>query len=239
LLANWKPDHASQEVVAGKLKGTRFLSSSIKEYWVLEAMRPIERFCANTSLTPNAISLIGFGLTVVAAICLATDHLVWGGWFVIWSGCCDFLDGRIARIKGMQSQSGAFLDSVLDRYMDFAALIGLAIYFSDTVWVYFVYLALLGTSTTPYIKAKSESLGIESSGGEMQRPERIVILGVGALLSGYMMCLTYPFLNKGSELPPYLLILGVIVVAYASNKVALERFLQTFRLLQANDSKSK
>lgn len=222
-------------MVAGKLKGTRFLSTSIKEYWVLELMRPIERFCATTSLSPNAISLIGFGLTLAAAVCLASGHLVFGGWLVIWSGCCDFLDGRIARIKGLQSDSGAFLDSVLDRYMDFATLMGLAIYFSGSVWIYAVYLALLGASTTPYIKAKSESLGIPSSGGEMQRPERIVILGLGAMFSGYMMCLSYPFVEKNTEMPPYFLILAVVTVAIASNKVSLERFFQTFNRLKVSD----
>lgn len=223
----------SQAVVAGKLKGTRFLSSSIKEYWVLELMQPVEKFLQRTTLTPNHISFAGFSLTVIASICLATNHLIWGGWLVIWAGCCDFLDGRLARLKNLSSESGAFLDSVLDRYMDFAVLIGLAILFQDSFWLYVVYFALLGSVTTPYIKSKAESLGIECSGGEMQRPERVVLLGVGAMLSGYLNCISYPFLNLGQEWQPVLLQVALVVVAIASNQAAFGRFRHTYELLKS------
>lgn len=233
------PDFKSDSVVDGKLKGTRFLSGSVKEFWVLELMQPIESFCRRTSLTPNQISFLGFLLTLIAAFMLATNHLVWGGWFMIFAGCCDFLDGRIARMKGLQTESGAFFDSVLDRYMDFAVLAALAFLFSGS-WIQVVVLAsLLGSTATPYIKAKSESLGISASGGEMQRPERIVILGVGAMLSGYASCLSYPFFDKGEELPPYFLIAGLCVVAVASNLAALQRFFSTFRALKERDRASR
>jgi phosphatidylglycerophosphate synthase len=234
-------DHlsSSEQVVAGKLKGSIFLSSSIKEFWVLELMRPIEVFCSRSSLTPNQISLIGLGLTVLAGLFFASGHLAWGGWMMISAGCCDFLDGRIARIKGLQSASGAFLDSVLDRYMDFAVLAGLLFYFQHSWVAFVVLLALLGTTTTPYMRAKSESLGIESSGGEMQRPERIVIIGVSALLSGFMMCLTYPFVPAGQALFPWLLVLGLCVVALGSNYSAWGRFRSTFLALKKMDHSNK
>lgn len=223
----------SKDVVQDKLKGTRFLSTSVKEFWVLELMQPVERFCARTKLTPNQISIAGFVLTVLGSVCLATNHLIFGGWLVIWAGCCDFLDGRIARIKNLSSPSGAFFDSVLDRYMDFAVLMALAILFKDSWVLYVVYAAFLGSVTTPYIKAKSESLGIPSTGGDMQRPERVVVLSLGAMLSGYLNSMTYPFLEAKNELPPYLLIFAIFVVAYASNKAAWGRFWHTFRKLQS------
>ncbi len=222
----------SKDVVQDKLKGTRFLSSSVKEFWVLEFMRPIEKFCSQTRLTPNHISIIGFALTILGSVLLATDHLILGGWIVIWAGCCDFLDGRIARLKNLSSPAGAFFDSVLDRYMDFAVLVGLALLFRDSWVLYVVYAAFLGSVTTPYIKAKSESLGIPSSGGDMQRPERVVVIAVGAMLSGFMNCLSYPFLEVGEERPPYILIFSVFVVAYASNKASWGRFWHTFKQLQ-------
>jgi len=223
----------SQKVVAGKLKGTRFLSSSIKEYWVLELMQPVEKFLQGTSLTPNHISYLGFSLTLIAGICLATDHLIWGGWLVIWAGCCDFLDGRLARLKNLSSEAGAFLDSCLDRYMDFAVLIGLAVLFHNSWWLYVVYFALLGSVTTPYIKAKAESLGIECVGGEMQRPERVVLLGVGAMLSGYLNCISYPFLKIHDEWPPVLLQIALVIVAIASNQAAWGRFRHTYVILKS------
>jgi len=230
-------DRASDEVVAGKLKGSAFLSKSVKEFWVLELMKPVEGFCARTTLTPNMISTIGFGFTMIAAYLIATNHLIFGGWMIIWAGCCDFLDGRIARIKNLQTQSGAFYDSVLDRYMDFAVFAGLAYLFRDSPWQSVVFVALLGAMTTPYIKAKSESLGIDASGGEMQRPERIVVIGVGALLSGYLTCMAYPWRDVREDLPPYILYGSLLIVAVASNKAAFGRFWSTFQKLQEIDKR--
>jgi CDP-diacylglycerol--glycerol-3-phosphate 3-phosphatidyltransferase len=229
-------DAADSSVVAGKLKGSKFLSAAAKEVWVLEIMRPVEDFFIRARIHPNTISILGFFLTLIASVMLATNHLIWGGWLIVLSGCFDFLDGRVARRMNLTSSAGAFFDSVLDRYMDFAGLIALGILFRDQPWILcLVYLAILGSTATPYIRAKSEVLGIEGTGGEMQRPERVVLIGATAALSGYFQTLTYPFVSIGGELPPYLLIIGLALVALNSNKTALQRFLFTFRELKNRD----
>ncbi len=224
---------STQSITAEKLKGTRYVSSAVKEFWVLELMQPLERRLLKTSITPNMISFCGLALTCLSAVFLSQNALVWGGWFMILGGCCDFLDGRIARLKNLSSHSGAFLDSVLDRYMDFFVLAGLAVLFWNSWVVLLVWIALLGSTTTPYIKAKSESLGIACKGGEMQRPERIVLIGIGSLLSGYWECLLYPWLEINERPTPYPLILGLLAVAVASNKSAFDRFIQTYRVLDS------
>jgi hypothetical protein len=69
----------------------------------------------------------------------------------------------------------------------------------------------------------------------MQRPERVVLIGATATLSGYFQTLTYPFVSAGEELPPYFLIVGLALVALNSNKTALQRFYFTFRELKNRD----
>ena len=154
---------------------------------------------------------------------------------VIVAGCFDFFDGRVARRMNLSSLSGAFYDSVLDRYMDAAVLFALAYYFRHSWCAAIIYLAILGTTTTPYIRAKAESLGLQSSEGAMQRPERIVYIGLGSAFSGYWTVLFYPFQKVGEELPPYILIFAISIVAFMSNKAALQRFCSAFKTLKSKE----
>jgi phosphatidylglycerophosphate synthase len=166
---------------AGRLAGSVFVTGDAKDLWVNGIFRPIENFCVRRGFTPNQITWTGLFITLVASVFLAMGHFLIGGWLIILGGCCDFLDGRIARRLNLQTQSGAFFDSVLDRYMDAASLFALAYFFRNSWIDLIVYLALLGSVTTPYIRAKAESLGLKSDGGQMQRPERIAFIGVGSL----------------------------------------------------------
>lgn len=228
-----QPTLSSPDIDAGRLKGTGFLSDGIKDLWVHDIMRPVEEFCARRRITPNQITWVGFALTLLSALTIATDHLIWGGWLMIWGGCCDFLDGRIARRFNLQSESGAFFDSVLDRYMDSATLFALAYYFRDSWVSLLVFLAILGSATTPYIRAKAESLGLKSDGGQMQRPERIAYLGIGTLLSGFYICLMYPFMPADESSTPWFLILAIGIVAWSSNKVAIQRSRDAYNALKS------
>ena len=106
-----------------------------------------------------------------------------GGWLYLCSGACDFLDGRLARITGKSSASGAALDSILDRYSEAAMLIGLAWYYRES-WVLLPVLAFLaGSFLVPYVRARGEGLGLHLKVGLMQRPERVVVLGVAVVFS--------------------------------------------------------
>jgi CDP-diacylglycerol--glycerol-3-phosphate 3-phosphatidyltransferase len=236
LKPNQKNLDTSASIDAGRLRHSPFLSKSIVDWWVHEFMKPIEDLCVRYHITPNVLTTMGFLLTLVAAVLLATGHLIWGGWMVIIAGCFDFFDGRVARRMNLSSASGAFFDSVIDRYMDFATLLGLAFYFRNSPFLWVVYLALLGSATTPYIRAKAESLGMQSAEGAMQRPERIVYIGLGSALSGYMMILLYPFHEKGFEHPPYILYFSLSIVAIMSNRVAIQRFRSVYLSLKSTES---
>ena len=148
-------------------------------------------------LTPNAVTTIGLVLNIgVAALFIAgaekTDHgylsfVGWGGALILFAGIFDMLDGQVARIGKMSSKFGAFYDSVLDRYSEMFMFLGVCYflvahhYFLSSLFAFF---ALIGSMMVSYTRARAEGLGIECKGGLMQRPERVVIMGVSALACG-------------------------------------------------------
>ncbi len=103
---------------------------------------------------------------------------------ILLGGLCDSLDGNLARATGKATRSGALLDSVIDRYSEFVMFLGIAAYFI-TMKNYLIFavtfFALCGSIMVSYTRARAESLGFESKAGMMQRAERIVFLGAGAL----------------------------------------------------------
>lgn len=199
-------------------------------------MNPLEEFFVRHRIHPNTLSYTGLGLTILGAIFLAGGHLILGGWIVIFAGCFDFFDGRVARRTNQVTQQGSFLDSILDRYMDAAVFFGLAYYYREHWFLGVVLLAILGSTTTPYIRAKAESLGMKSAGGAMQRPERVLYLGLGSAFSGYMMVLSYPYVEKGLEPPALLQMAAVTLVAVFSNITSLQRLRAGYRELRSKSS---
>jgi hypothetical protein len=69
----------------------------------------------------------------------------------------------------------------------------------------------------------------------MQRPERVAYIGLGAAFSGYLMILAYPYHSPGQEISPWLLIVALSVVAFTSNRVAIERFWVTYKALKSRE----
>lgn len=223
---NLSTDHSSSEnarVDSDKLTHSVYLTANVKSWWVHEVMHPIESFFVRHQVHPNTITWMGVVFTGLASLLLAFDFLLLGGWFLFFAASFDFLDGRVARITGKVSASGSFLDSVLDRYTD-AFLLGAMIWlFRDSWMLMIVVLAFFGTMATPYVRAKAESLGLKASGGEMQRPERVLYIGAGAVLSGYFEYISYPFQPENWTCPPYFLMAAIAFIAVVSNKVAIER----------------
>ncbi|PIR22306.1 MAG: hypothetical protein COV44_08810 [Deltaproteobacteria bacterium CG11_big_fil_rev_8_21_14_0_20_45_16] len=228
-----RASESAKRINADGLKHSVLLTSGIKTWWVQDLWSPVESFFVRRRVSPNAITCIGLALTFVAGFLIATNHLISGGWMVFIAASFDFLDGRVARATGKQSTAGAFFDSCMDRYMDAAVLMGMAFLFRDSWVLIFVLAAFMGSATTPYIRAKAESLGIKCSGGAMQRPERVLYLGTGTIISGYYECLRYPFEVADWNSAKIPLILAIGFVAFVSNKVAIERFLETFKELQS------
>jgi CDP-diacylglycerol---glycerol-3-phosphate 3-phosphatidyltransferase len=151
------------------------------EYQALMRNRLIE-----SRLTPNAISLTGFALCVVAAVLVWEEMWILGGIAFIVGSVCDTLDGRYSRMSGKGSPFGAFLDSTLDRIEEGIVLCAVAAYFSregDELAVAATVLAVLASLMVSYTRARAEALGVECKVGIADRAVRVVILSAGLVFA--------------------------------------------------------
>lgn len=139
-------------------------------------------------IRPDTLTVTGLLISVAAAYALAYGYFGWAGLILIFAGLFDMLDGAVARISNRETAFGAFLDSVLDRYSDMIVLLGLTIYYgrNDRLpYVVLVGTVIMGTVLTSYARARAESLLPKCKVGFLERPERVVLLIIGAL-SGRM-----------------------------------------------------
>ncbi len=151
---------------------------------------PGARFLKALKLTPNAVTLLGFAVSVVAAYLVGSGWLLAGGVVFLLGGGLDLMDGALARLTGAESPFGALLDSVFDRLGEAALFLGLAIYglragFGDHYLLFFMtvlLLALIFSQGVSYLRARGEGLGVFTRAGVMTRPERVVLLGIGLLI---------------------------------------------------------
>ena len=130
-------------------------------------------------MSPNALSLVGFLLSLLAASQVALGHLLWGGLLVLLAGFVDLLDGAVARLGGKATPFGAVLDSALDRLSEAAVLLGLVVHFGGSSLVYLIYAVLVGSFLVSYIRARGEGLGLVMETGLFTRGERVVALALG------------------------------------------------------------
>jgi CDP-diacylglycerol--glycerol-3-phosphate 3-phosphatidyltransferase len=150
---------------------------------VRKIMGGIARGAIALRLTPNAITLLGLIPAILGGWAFAGGRVRLGGLFLLLSGIMDLLDGAVARVSGGESKGGALLDSTIDRYAEIAVYLGLALYYRESVWALTgVILALCGSLMVSYVKARAEGLGLTCDVGMLQRPERLVILMVGAFI---------------------------------------------------------
>jgi CDP-diacylglycerol---glycerol-3-phosphate 3-phosphatidyltransferase len=156
--------------------------TSAREYQAIMRNRLIE-----SRLTPNAISLTGFALCVLAAVLVWQEELLLGGLAFVIGSVCDTLDGRYSRMSGKGSAFGAFLDSTLDRIEEGIVLAAVAVIFSQDghdAAVGAVVIAVLASLMVSYTRARAEALGVECKVGIADRAVRVVILSAGLLLAG-------------------------------------------------------
>ena len=155
--------------------------STARDYQVLVRDRLIE-----SRLTPNAISITGLVLCVVAAVLVWQDEYFLGGLAFVVGSVCDTLDGRYSRMSGKGTAFGAFLDSTLDRIEEGIVLTAVAVQFSeggDELAVAAVVVAVLASLMVSYTRARAEALGVECKVGIADRAVRVVILSAGLLLA--------------------------------------------------------
>jgi len=178
--------------------------------------QPIVRLLSRTPLTPNAITWLGFIITIGAAVLIVTEHLLAAGVVVLVAGFFDLLDGALARVSGRVTRFGAILDSTLDRLSEAVLLLGLLAVFAREQQVGESILAgvtMLGSLMVSYVRARMEGLGIECKAGLFTRPERVVILALGLLLSQF----------------DHALIIALAIIAFFSYFTVVERMIYARR----------
>lgn len=160
-------------------------------------INPFVKGLIRIGLTPNAVTTIGLLLNIGVAVIFIfgaertnrgdLSFVGWGGALVLFAGLFDMLDGQVARLGNMSSKFGALYDSVLDRYSELILFLGICYYLVSHHYFLsslFAFIALMGSMMVSYTRARAEGLGIECKGGLMQRPERVITIGVCAIICG-------------------------------------------------------
>src|SRR6266542_1980610 len=185
------------------------------------AVRPLAEVLARAGVHANWLTYAGFVLNVAVAVLVTQGWLTLAGALFLLFNALDFLDGAVARAAGTAGAYGAFLDSVLDRYSEAVVFVGLIVWYAradDMIAVTVSALALAGSFMVSYCRARAEGLGLDCEVGLLQRPERIVVLGIGLMFSE----LTHPMV----------LVAVLIVLALLTNLTAVQRMRHVARLFQ-------
>ena len=190
-------------------------------------LNPVVDTLVRNRVHPNIISSFGFIVTLAGAILIFQRSIIAGVVVFLLGGMMDILDGRVARETGLASKFGSFYDSTLDRVSEIVVYFSLYAYFRPLPsfwWVgYVVILAMVGSLMVSYTRAKAEALGVDCKVGTMQRPERVVLLGVGGLLIP-----VFDLIAPEWRFAPLLLALGLIAVL--ANITALERIYSVYKV---------
>jgi len=177
----------------------------------------IGTFLNELGIRPNVITTAGLVGNILAGVMIAMGHLFWGGIIAMVTSPLDALDGTMARLRNESSRYGAFVDSVTDRYSEFALYSGLLVHFiingtwQDALLVFF---AAIGSILVSYIRAKAEALNYSANKGLITRVERYLVLIPGIILG-------FPRIS-------------LWILAILSNFTALQRFWYVRKQAKAN-----
>lgn len=171
---------------------------------------------AATGVHPNVLTFTGLVINLWAAVLFAAGRFPAAGGVMLLAGVFDMVDGRVARAQGRVTKFGAFFDSVIDRYSDLVLYLGLLVYYARInrfSYAVLVGVAMAGSVMVSYTRARAESLIPECKAGFWERPERIVLLILGAL---------------SNRMAPALWLLAI-----GPNITVLHRIIHTWREMQA------
>lgn len=178
----------------------------------------IVRGLALTKISPNFLTFIGLVINIVAALFFGyakgDDHwryFLYAGLVIIGAGVFDMVDGRVARATNQVTIFGAFFDSVIDRYSDVALFFGLLVYYARGERFFYVGLVafvMVSSVMVSYTRARAESLIGQCKVGFMERPERIVLVIIGALF------------EKWNAMAPVLWVLALISTITVIHRIA-------------------
>jgi CDP-diacylglycerol--glycerol-3-phosphate 3-phosphatidyltransferase len=194
---------------------------------------PLERLLIGR-VSPNVITASSLVLCGVTGAAVALGHLPGAVWLYAFAGMLDVLDGRLARLSNQDTPAGALFDSVSDRWGELFVFAGYVWFLHDSLWLLAVMSAIGGSMMVSYTRARAEGLGVELTGGVMQRAERIVLVAGGTLIAAWY----------GGDLETLSLvepILGVTMVlcGVASAGTAVHRWIVAYReLVRRHDAEA-
>jgi CDP-diacylglycerol--glycerol-3-phosphate 3-phosphatidyltransferase len=139
---------------------------------------------ALSRIHPNFLTFLGLVINIWAAVLFAGGHFLNAGYVLIGAGLFDMVDGRVARETNRVTRFGGFFDSVLDRYSDLAVLMGMLVYYASINRFFYIVLtalAMTGSVMVSYSRARAENAIPKCKVGFLERPERVVLLILGAL----------------------------------------------------------
>jgi phosphatidylglycerophosphate synthase len=226
---------------------------------IYKVINPVVRLLIRMGLTPNMVTTIGLVLNIGVAIIFISgaeegrrgdlSYVGWAGGLILFAGLFDMLDGQVARLGNMSSAFGALYDSVLDRYSELILFLGICYYlvahhyFMSSL---FAFIGLIGSMMVSYTRARAEGLGIECKDGLMQRPERVIIIGVSALACGIAsrwMGGNYKISWPNSNFPVFetisIFTIPLTILAFLANATAIGRLRDAKITLKARAAAAK
>jgi len=202
--------------------------SKLKD-WFAYLTNPVASVLISLGVTANTVTILGFVINVVAGILFAYEHLIWAGILIVFGGSFDMIDGAVARMRKVSDSSGAFLDSVIDRYSEGAIFIGIAAYFYKAgsfygiLGVLLTFATMIGSFLVSYTRARAEGLAVECNVGLMQRTERLVLLAIGVIANGIL---------KELVANNLILIIVLAILTIFTHITAIHRLIHSFRHLR-------
>lgn len=206
------------------------------------ALNPIINLLVKTGITPNGITIVGFIITIISSTILIAgaemrdkdnhQYITLFGIILLLAGVFDMLDGQLARQTNKITKFGALFDSVIDRYSEMIMFFGIAYYLVSYHYFLsgvFSFIAMIGSIMVSYVRARAEGLGVECSIGIMQRPERVLTIGISAILYGVISHFTGNFKIEVDWLPFPLIenisifTIPIFILAVLTNFTAFQR----------------
>ncbi len=194
--------------------------------WVLG---PFERVMRGR-VRPNTVTAISLVLCAATGVMVGLGDLASGVWLYAFAGILDVLDGRLARSLGRPSAQGALFDSVSDRWGELFVFAGYGWFLHDSPWLLAVMAAGGASMMVSYTRARAEGLGIEMSGGIMQRAERIVLVALGTLIATW-----YTFERHDARYVVPILGVTMLICAIGSLATAINRWIVAYQALVARE----
>jgi CDP-diacylglycerol---glycerol-3-phosphate 3-phosphatidyltransferase len=155
--------------------------------WPIRIIDSMVRGLASLGVPPNILTTIGVSINILCGVLFGMGEFFWAGIVLIVANVFDMLDGNVARLTGNVTKFGGFLDSSLDRISDMVAFLGIMVFYASNtpqrslMNVVLAGVAMICSVMVSYTTARSEALGVKANVGFLQRPERIVLLIIGAL----------------------------------------------------------